>query len=206
MCGTESFHFCPWWIEIKSLGNQSWIFYHVSPWWPKNEKHAECKLWTNPCRLLPPPNLCQISHRPSLLSFSSWQNWICIGTGNNQQVPPINYILHVSHYIHTKRTLLFSCGWFTALAPMYVSEIAPVNIRGAMGTINQLSVTGGILVSMVLGLSEVLGTDKGWPILLALSAVPALVQLALLPLMPESPSFLISVKKDVDSGKKALER
>lgn len=89
---------------------------------------------------------------------------------------------------------------------MYVSEIAPVNIRGAMGTINQLSVTGGILVSMVLGLSEVLGTDKGWPILLALSAVPALVQLALLPLMPESPSFLISVKKDVDSGKKALER
>ena len=89
---------------------------------------------------------------------------------------------------------------------MYVSEIAPVNIRGAMGTINQLSVTGGILVSMVLGLSEVLGTETGWPILLALSAVPAAVQLALLPAMPESPTFLISVKKDVASGKKAMER
>ena len=103
-------------------------------------------------------------------------------------------------------TYHFSCGWFTALAPMYVSEIAPVNIRGAMGTINQLSVTGGILISMVLGLSEVLGTNEAWPILLALSAVPAIVQLVLLPAMPESPTFLISVKKDMVAGKKAIER
>lgn len=30
-----------------------------------------------------------------------------------------------------------ACGFFTGLAPLYVSEIAPVKIRGEIGTINQ---------------------------------------------------------------------
>jgi len=98
----------------------------------------------------------------------------------------------------------FSCGLFTALSPMYVSEIAPVKIRGAIGTVNQLAVTSGILISMVLGLSNVLGTETGWPILLAMSAVPAAVQLAILPFMPESPNFLINTLQDQDAGKASL--
>jgi len=104
--------------------------------------------------------------------------------------------------------LLFgiSCGWFTALAPMYVSEIAPLRIRGAMGTVNQLAVTSGILISMVLGLKDVLGTSDGWPILLALSAVPAILQTVILPFMPESPVWLINVKKDMDGGRTSLKR
>ena len=70
----------------------------------------------------------------------------------------------------------FACGLFTALSPMYVSEIAPVRIRGALGTVNQLAVTSGILISMVLGLSDVLGKDEYWPLLLAMSGFPALIQ------------------------------
>ena len=30
-----------------------------------------------------------------------------------------------------------ACGFFTALSPLYVSEIAPVKIRGQLGTVNQ---------------------------------------------------------------------
>ena len=33
-----------------------------------------------------------------------------------------------------------ACGFFTGLAPLYVSEIAPVKIRGEIGTINQVFV------------------------------------------------------------------
>ena len=64
------------------------------------------------------------------------------------------------------RTLVgISAGLFTGLAPLYVAEIAPINIRGAMGTVNQLGVTSGILTAMVLGLEEVLGGYDTWPIL-----------------------------------------
>lgn len=49
---------------------------------------------------------------------------------------------------------------------MYISEIAPLNLRGGLGTVNQLGVTVGILFSQILGIQEILGTDDGWPLLL----------------------------------------
>lgn len=49
---------------------------------------------------------------------------------------------------------------------MYVSEIAPLNLRGALGTVNQLAVTIGLLVSQILGIEQLLGTEEHWPVLL----------------------------------------
>ncbi|CAG7834467.1 unnamed protein product, partial [Allacma fusca] len=59
-----------------------------------------------------------------------------------------------------------NCGLNTSLVPMYVSEIAPLTLRGALGTVNQLAVTIGLLVSQVLGIEQLLGTSDGWPVLL----------------------------------------
>ncbi|KMT17762.1 hypothetical protein BVRB_2g035100 [Beta vulgaris subsp. vulgaris] len=36
--------------------------------------------------------------------------------------------------------------------PVYIFEIAPQNLRGALGSVNQLSVTIGIMLSYMLGL------------------------------------------------------
>ena len=47
-----------------------------------------------------------------------------------------------------------------------MSEISPSAIRGAVGTLNQLAVTVGMLIGQVFGLSEVLGTESLWPVLL----------------------------------------
>lgn len=49
---------------------------------------------------------------------------------------------------------------------MYISEIAPLNLRGGLGTVNQLAVTTGLLISQILGIEQILGTDDGWPVLL----------------------------------------
>nr|CAD7569667.1 unnamed protein product [Timema californicum] len=61
-----------------------------------------------------------------------------------------------------------NCGLNTSLVPMYISEIAPLNLRGGLGTVNQLAVTIGLLMSQVLGIEQILGTDDGWPVLLGM--------------------------------------
>ena len=40
---------------------------------------------------------------------------------------------------------------------MYLTEIAPVNIRGAMGVVHQFALTCGIFVSQIVGLKQLLG-------------------------------------------------
>nr|XP_021205144.2 solute carrier family 2, facilitated glucose transporter member 1 isoform X2 [Bombyx mori] len=82
-------------------------------------------------------------------------------------------------------------GLNAGLVPLYLSEISPVSIRGSIGTVYQLVITVTILLSQLLGLSSVLGTEDGWPWLLALTAAPAVLQCLTLPLCPESPKYLL---------------
>ena len=105
------------------------------------------------------------------------------------------------------RTLVgISAGLFTGLSPLYIAEIAPIHIRGAMGTVNQLGVTTGILTSMVLGLEDALGGEDTWPVLLGLAAIPSLMQCIMLPFMPESPRYLILSKGQIAKAQEALQK
>ncbi|XP_076263773.1 glucose transporter 1 isoform X4 [Rhynchophorus ferrugineus] len=99
-----------------------------------------------------------------------------------------------------------NCGLNTSLVPMYISEISPLNLRGGLGTVNQLAVTVGLLVSQVLGIEQILGTNEGWPLLLGLAVVPALLQLLLLPICPESPRYLLITKQWEEEARRALRR
>ncbi|XP_035169405.1 solute carrier family 2, facilitated glucose transporter member 4-like, partial [Oxyura jamaicensis] len=40
-------------------------------------------------------------------------------------------------------------GLASGLVPMYVGEIAPTRLRGALGTVHQLAIVTGILVAQV---------------------------------------------------------
>jgi len=75
----------------------------------------------------------------------------------------------------TQATFSNMTGLNTSLVPMYISEIAPLNLRGGLGTVNQLAVTVGLLLSQVLGIEQILGTDEGWPILLGESGLVLLI-------------------------------
>ncbi|XP_068443272.1 solute carrier family 2, facilitated glucose transporter member 4-like [Clinocottus analis] len=98
------------------------------------------------------------------------------------------------------------CGLASGLTPMYVGEIAPTSLRGALGTLHQLAIVTGILVAQILGLESLLGVEDLWPILLGLSIVPAVFQMALLPFCPESPRFLYIVRCQEHQAKRGLRR
>eukprot|EP00092_Neocalanus_flemingeri_P023961 GFUD01025992.1.p1 GENE.GFUD01025992.1~~GFUD01025992.1.p1 ORF type:complete len:483 (+),score=148.99 GFUD01025992.1:147-1595(+) len=97
-----------------------------------------------------------------------------------------------------------TAGLNTVLVPMYVSEIAPVDLRGGLGVFNQLAVTSGIFLGQILGLSEVLGNEQGWPWLLAIAVIPCVMQLAILMVCPRSPRYLAISLEQVDEARKEL--
>ncbi|CAK9292560.1 unnamed protein product, partial [Gordionus sp. m RMFG-2023] len=59
----------------------------------------------------------------------------------------------------------FNCGITSSAVSIYLAEISPVNIRGAMCSAHQVSLSFGILLSQIIGLPHALGTDHGWPTL-----------------------------------------
>jgi SP family facilitated glucose transporter-like MFS transporter 1 len=98
-----------------------------------------------------------------------------------------------------------NAGLNAGLAPMYLAEISPTSLRGALGTVYQLIITMSILLSQVLGMGSLLGTPDGWPWLLAVTAVPAVFQIATLPFCPESPKYLLLDKDDEHGAEEALQ-
>lgn len=89
-----------------------------------------------------------------------------------------------------------NCGLNSGLCPMYINELAPVDIRGSIGVLFQLGATFSIMLSQILGLPDVFGNEKLWPLLLGLTGLFSVFQLATLPFCPESPRFLL-IKRDL---------
>ncbi|XP_072921494.1 solute carrier family 2, facilitated glucose transporter member 11-like isoform X3 [Hemitrygon akajei] len=92
------------------------------------------------------------------------------------------------------------------IIPMYLGESAPKKIRGIVALSYAPFTAAGLVIGQALGLSEVLGREETWPILLSASAVPALIQLAILPWCPESPRYLLIDREDKDMCMKALKQ
>lgn len=84
-----------------------------------------------------------------------------------------------------------NCGLNSGLCPTYITELAPLKIRGSVGTLFQLGVTSSILFSQILGLPIILGNIDFWPLLLGLTGFFSIFQLITLPFCPESPRFLL---------------
>ncbi|XP_064642327.1 solute carrier family 2, facilitated glucose transporter member 3-like isoform X2 [Lineus longissimus] len=99
-----------------------------------------------------------------------------------------------------------SSGILLCIAPMYLTEIAPRSLRGALGVCNQLAITCGIMVAQIFGLQQIMGNAQLWPLLCALTGVPALLSLLVFPFCPESPSFLYHQRNSKTEAAKALKR
>ncbi|NXF44095.1 GTR9 protein, partial [Oceanites oceanicus] len=64
----------------------------------------------------------------------------------------------------------------------------------------------GVFFAQVLGLPELLGKDRFWPLFLSVVVVPASLQLLLLHCFPESPRYLLIERNDVCRATEALHR
>jgi hypothetical protein len=82
----------------------------------------------------------------------------------------------------------FGCGLVMVVIPVYLGEIAPPSLRGAILSSHQLNITFGIFISNVLGIF--LSKRPEWRFLLSFPIGCAIVQLVLLMYVPKSPKWL----------------
>ncbi|XP_070560405.1 solute carrier family 2, facilitated glucose transporter member 1-like [Ptychodera flava] len=99
----------------------------------------------------------------------------------------------------------FYAGAAITVVPVFLAEIAPKNMRGAIGINHQLAITIGILIAQILGIF-IFNTEDTWPILVAFGGVFAVMQICILPFCPESPRWLLITKGNPDGARKALRR
>jgi SP family galactose:H+ symporter-like MFS transporter len=94
-------------------------------------------------------------------------------------------------------------GIASMVTPLYLSEIAPPDKRGAVVTINQFYITFGIVLSYGVGYLLSHGPE-GWRWMLGLGAVPGIVLFIGMLTLPESPRWL-AYQGRTDDARKALE-
>ncbi|MGB6308865.1 MAG: D-xylose transporter XylE [Steroidobacteraceae bacterium] len=88
-------------------------------------------------------------------------------------------------------------GIASMLSPLYIAEIAPSGIRGRLVSFNQLSIVLGMLLVYFVNWAIASQGDEawirstGWRLMLASEAVPALLFLALLTLVPDTPRWFV---------------
>jgi len=94
-------------------------------------------------------------------------------------------------------------GIASFIAPLYIAEVAPVSIRGALVSLNQLAITVGIVISYLVDFA--FAPSGGWRWMLGLAVVPSIILGIGMYLMPPSPRWLYS-KGRIDKARSVLER
>ncbi len=102
-------------------------------------------------------------------------------------------------------------GLASVSTPMYIAEITPAHIRGRMVAVNQIAVVSGIALTSFINYFIAQGGDQAWLIetgwrwMFGTGVVPAVLFGLLLIPIPESPRWLIEIKR-VDQARRILER
>jgi MFS transporter, SP family, galactose:H+ symporter len=82
-------------------------------------------------------------------------------------------------------------GFCSVVAPLYISEVAPADIRGALVSLYQLAITVGILAAFIV--DYVLAGSGDWRWMLGLAIVPSLILIVGMLPLPESPRYLFKI-------------
>jgi MFS family permease len=79
--------------------------------------------------------------------------------------------------------------------PLYISEISPTRVRGALVSLNQLMITIGIVISYVVD-DSFPGVEHGWRYMFLVGIFPALLLGVGMLFLPASPRFLMGRGKE----------
>jgi len=81
----------------------------------------------------------------------------------------------------------------------YLTEIAPIEWRGAVVSVNEACISFGFLLAYLVGYSvDRIQPDHGWRIMFAFGGIMAVIQFFGMLVMPESPVWLEERKKEAD--------
>ena len=81
---------------------------------------------------------------------------------------------------------------------MYIAEISPARLRGMLGSVNQLAVTLGLLLSYVVG------AFLHWKWLALVGGIPAALLVILMYTMPETPRWSLGNNRRSEALKSLL--
>lgn len=96
-------------------------------------------------------------------------------------------------------------GASSMICPVYIAEIAPEKSRGRLGTLFQLGIVTGIFLTLfvnklIQGAGDTAwNTAYGWRWMLGMEVVPAVMFIALLFAVPESPRWLAQHGKEAEA-------
>lgn len=118
----------------------------------------------------------------------------------------VRHVNSIELFLLARVIVGLSGGLATSLLPMYMTEIAPLKLRGAVGVLCQLGITCGVLMGQIAGLKTVLGTSESWHIMLASFSPLCVAALLVTIALPESPKYLYIIKGEQEKALKELSR
>jgi sugar porter (SP) family MFS transporter len=89
-------------------------------------------------------------------------------------------------------------GTASFVAPMYIGEHSPKELRGGMTALNQVAITFGILIAYLVA-DALKSATSGWNWMFALGAVPGLVLAFAMLVVPETPRWLVEHGREEDA-------
>ncbi|KAJ3128483.1 hypothetical protein HK098_004378 [Nowakowskiella sp. JEL0407] len=95
-----------------------------------------------------------------------------------------------------------SIGFASMTVPLYISEVSPTQIRGAMIAVYQLMITLGIFIATAVNSGVILAyrnTQLEWKLALGIQVIPGAILGGLVMILPYSPRWLMMNKRDEEA-------
>jgi MFS transporter, SP family, arabinose:H+ symporter len=90
-------------------------------------------------------------------------------------------------------------GSASILAPLYIAEVSPARIRGALVSVNQMAIVTGILLAYFVNWAFAGVGPSNWRWMYGMGALPSVVFFLLLLRVPESPRWLVKQNREADA-------
>jgi len=88
-------------------------------------------------------------------------------------------------------------GAASLIVPLYLAEVAPTEIRGAVASLNQLMIVTGILIAYIA--NSALAGAEAWRWMIGLAVVPSVLLFVGMLFMPETPRWLVSKDREEEA-------
>lgn len=90
-------------------------------------------------------------------------------------------------------------GSASILAPLYIAEVSPARIRGALVSVNQMAIVTGILLAYFVNWAFAGVGPSNWRWMYGMGALPAVIFFVLLLRVPESPRWLVKQSREAEA-------